>query len=575
MTDGGTVAGLVVERLTAWHVPRVFGRGGAAVAPLVEALRATGGEPAFVPVHQAEAAGFMAVGHARCTGGVGVCLAAQGPDAVHLLNGLYDAKLDGRAVVALIGADGDGAACGARQEMEPTRLFGDACSQFVRVAQHPDEVDALLDRAFRTAVATSSPVCLVLPRAVLTQPAPPAQPAAGVLNPPQGRPPARVLPHESDLNAAAGLLAAGSRTAVLVGQGAHGAEAELLAIVDRLDAGVAASLLGKPVLDERLPFHTGVLGAVGSTAAVELMAGCDTLLLVGAGDPWSDYYPVPGQARVVQIDIDGRRVGDRYPVDVPLVGDARETLRALLSRLGAVPARDWRAEVEASVDRWRAEIAARADAPADPVNPQLVVRELGPRLPRVATLTVDAGSVTYWYARHLLLPSGVTAHLSGGLGAVGCAVPYAIAAKLAAPHRPVLALAGDAAMQLSGLAELITVAQRWPQWPDPRLVVLVLNYRDRAGTGVVDPLSAPADRMPDVPYAGWARLLGLHGIRVDRPELVGSAWDEALAADRPTLIEAVVDARVPHDVPEPPLADLRDVMADGRASRLIQERMLG
>ncbi|MEU6077194.1 thiamine pyrophosphate-binding protein [Micromonospora sp. NPDC047074] len=571
-----TVADLVVERLRAWRVPRVFGYPGEAIAPVVEALDASGGDPSFIPARHEETASYMATGHAKFTGGIGVCLATQGPSAVQLLNGLYDAKLDSKPVVAIVGEDVSGPLGGAHQEIGLSRLFADVCNQFVRYGRTPGGVPALLDQAFRTAAATRSPVCVVLPRQLQEAAVPDLQPhAAGVLAATPGEPLARVLPHEEDLDAAAQLLGNGQRTAILVGQGARGAAGEIVALADRLGAGVAASLLGKPVLDERLPFHAGVLGEVGTPAAAELMGGCDTLLLVGTNNPWTDYFPMPGQVRTVQIDIDGRRIGTRYPVDVPLVGDAQETLRALLSRVPDRPSPRWRETVEGSVDRWRAERADRAAGPAEPVNPQLVMHELSTRVPRRGAVAVDVGSVIYWYARHLELPPGVNAQLCGTLGSMGCALPYAVSAKLAAPDQPVIALLGDGAMQLNGLAELITVAHHWRDWRDPRLVVLVLNNRDQSGMGGGRAASTdPTHRRPDVPYAGWARLLGLHGVRVDRPELVGAAWDEALAADRPCVLEAVVDQAVSLAPPEPAFADLRSVFADGDAARRVRDRML-
>ncbi|MBO4160671.1 thiamine pyrophosphate-binding protein [Micromonospora antibiotica] len=570
-----TVAQLVVDRLRAWRVPRAFGCPGDAIAPVIEALDTAGGDPEFVPARHEEAAAFMATGHAKFTGGIGVCVATQGPSAVHLLNGLYDAKLDSRPVVAILGEDVTGPLGEVHEEIGLSRLFGDVCHQFVRYGRTPAQVPALLDQALRTAAATRSPTCVVLPRALQLAVVPDLQPdTVGVLNATPGEPLARVLPHQADLDAAAALLSIGARVAILVGQGARGAAGQIAALADRLGAGVASSLPGKPVLDERLPFHTGVLGAVGTTAAAQLMGGADTLLLVGTNDPWTDYLPMPGQARTIQIDIDGRRIGSRYPVDVPLVGDATETLRALLAQVADRPNRQWRATVEGSVERWRAEAAARAAETAEPVNPQLVLHELSTRLPRTGSVAVDVGSVLYWYARHLELPPGVDAQLCGALGSPGCAVPYALAAKLERPDEPVIALLGDGAMQLNGLAELITVAHRWQGWADPRLVVLVLNDRDHRGLDHRGWVPGVAGRRADVPYAGWARLLGLHGVRVDRPELVGAAWDEALAADRPCVLEAVVDPGVPLRVPEPALADLRGLFADGDAVRRVRDRMM-
>ncbi|QGN48954.1 thiamine pyrophosphate-binding protein [Micromonospora sp. WMMD558] len=571
-----TAADLVVERLRAWRVPRAFGYPGAAIAPVVEALDASGGDPAFVPARHEETASFMATGHAKFTGGIGVCLATHGPSAVQLLNGLYDAKLDSKPVVAIVGEDVRGPLGGAHEQIGLSRLFGDVCNQFVRYARAPAQVPGLLDEAFRTAAATRSPVCVVLPRDVQEAAVPDLLPESVVVTTTPGEPLARVLPRDADLAAAAHLLGGSRRTAILVGQGGRGAAEEIVALADRLGAGVATSLLGKPVLDERLPFHTGVLGEVGTPAAAELMGGCDALLMIGTNDPWTDYFPMPGQARTVQIDIDGRRIGSRYPVDVPLVGDAAETLRALLARVPDRPNATWRDTVEDSVDRWRNEAAARAAAPAEPVNPQLVLHELAARVPRTGAIAVDVGSVLHWYARHVELPSGVDAQLCGTLGSMGCALPYAVAAKLAAPDQPVLALMGDGAMQLNGLAELVTISQHWREWPDPRLVVLVLNNRDHSGMGGGwGPTADLSRRRPDVPYAGWARLLGLHGVRVDRPDLVGAAWEEAFAADRPCVVEAVVDPAVSPAPPEPAFADLRAVFAGGDAARRVRDRVLG
>jgi pyruvate dehydrogenase (quinone) len=576
------VADVLVERLRAWHVPRVFGLPGAGVEGIVAALNRSGGDPAFVSVRHDEAAGLMASGHAKYTGGVGVCLATQGPGAIHLLSGLYDAKLDGKPVVAIIGLDTTGPLGRAHQDIEPARLFDDVCPEFVRTATRAEQVPALLDQAFRAAVATRGPTCLVLPDDLQTALVPDQLPPAdGVIAPVPGLPPARVVPHDTDLDAAAQLLGSGRRVAILVGQGGYGAADEIIALADRLGAGIATSLLGKPVLDERLPFHTGVMGHLGTTASAQLMAGCDTLLLIGTNNTWTDFYPLPGQARTVQIDIDGRRLATHYPVDVPLIGAAAETLRALLPRVAHRQNRDWRDMIENSVDRWRMEAAERSEAPAQPVNPQLVLHELSPRLPLQGAVAVDVGAVTYWYARHVQLPPGVPAHLSGTFGSLGCALPYGIAAKLAAPDQPVVALTGDGAMRMTGLAELITVAERWRAWSDPRFVVLVLNNRDQSGeiaaarpeAGAV-PQVPDGDRLPDVPYAGWARLLGLHGVRVDRAEMVGPAWDEALAANRPTVIEAVVDASVPLQPPEQPFADLRGVLDGGDAAKRVRAQLL-
>jgi pyruvate dehydrogenase (quinone) len=324
-----------------------------------------------------------------------------------------------------------------QQEIDLVRLFGDVCAQFVQAAHTPEQVPMLIDRAFRTALATRSPTCVILPHDVQSAPAPdPSAHEHGVMVTSPGLRPARVVPRAEDLRAAAEVLRAGERVAIMVGQGAYGAAAEIVELADRLGAGVTASLLGKPVLDEGLPFHTGVMGHLGTTASEQLMRNCDTLLLIGTNDPWTEFYPAPGQARAVQIDIDGRQLGVRYPIEVPLLGDAAETVRGLLAEVQPRDDHAWRDQVEGWVRRWHEIAAARAAAPAEPMNPQFVVRSLADRLPSDAQVAVDVGSVVYWYARHLRLPSGVPAHLSSTLASMGCGLPYGIAAKLAAPRPP-------------------------------------------------------------------------------------------------------------------------------------------
>jgi pyruvate dehydrogenase (quinone) len=547
-----TVSDLLVERLGDWGVDRVFGYSGDGIDGVMGALRRAG-KPAFVQARHEETAAFMAVAHAKYTGGAGVCLSTQGPGAVHLLNGLYDAKLDGKPVVAIVGQQASTVLGSAyQQEIDLVRLFGDVCAQFVQAAHTAEQVPMLIDRAFRTALATRGPTCVILPHDVQSSPAPdPAAQEHGVMVTTPGFRPARVLPRDEDVSAAAEVLRSGERVAIMVGQGAYGATREVLELADRLGAGVTASLLGKPVLDETLPFHTGVMGHLGTTASNELLQNCDTLLLVGTNDPWTEFYPAPGQARAVQIDIDGRQLGVRYPVEVPLLGDAAPTLQALLAVVDRRDDRGWRDRVEGWVRRWHQVAESRAAAPAEPMNPQHVVRSLTGRLPADARVAVDVGSVVYWYARHLRLPPGVPAHLSSTLASMGCGLPYGLAAKLAAPDRPVVVLTGDGAMQMTGLAELVTVAARWREWADPRFVICILDNRDLAEVSweqremESEPRFATSQQLPEVPYAEYADLLGLRGIRVTDPDGMAKAWEAALGADRPLVIDAVVDPAVP------------------------------
>ena len=553
MGEERLVADLVVERLRAWGVHRLFGYSGDGINGLMGALRRAGGDPEFVQARHEENAALMAVGHAKYNGEVGVMVSTQGPGAVHLLNGLYDAKLNHQPVVAIVGQQPT-TALGAeyQQEIDLTALFKDVAAQYVQAVLDPSQAAMVVDRAFRTALATRSPCVVVLPHDVQVAPAPdaPAHEHGVVPTAPGFRPP-RVLPAEDDLAEAAAVLNAGERVALLVGQGARDAGDLVAEVAERLGAGVSTSLLGKPYWDETLPISCGVMGHLGTTASGWLFDQCDTLLIVGSNDPWTEFYPAPGQARAVQIDIDGRHLGNRYPVDVGLVGDTTETLSALLPLLEKKSDTGWRADVVAEVERWHRIAQERSEQAADPLSPERVVRALSPRLPADALVSVDVGSVTYWYARHLRLPPGVPAHLSSTLASMGSGLPYGLAAKLAAPDRPLVALVGDGAMQMNGVSELITVAHRWREWADPRFVVLVLHNGDLAEVTWEqretegDPRYDASQSLPAFPYARYAELLGLTGILLERPEDVDAAWDRALAADRPVVLEAVVDRDVP------------------------------
>lgn len=562
-----TVADLIVERLTTWGVTRVFGYSGDGINGFMGALRRAEGRVEFVQARHEETAAFMAVGHAKYTGGVGVVTSTQGPGAVHLLNGLYDAKLDGVPVVAIVGQQSRTVLGSAyMQEIELTVLFKDVAAQFVQQVNAPEQLPMVLDRAFRTAKATSSPCVVILPHDIQSAPAPRLEQEHGVVVTAPSWSTSAKSPRGEDLDAAAALLNNAQRVALLVGQGARHAAAEVVAVAEQLGAGIATSLLGKPYVDETLPFAVGTMGHLGTTASAHLLGNCDALLIVGSNDPWTEFYPPPGAARAVQIDIDERKIGNRYPVEVGLAGDAATALKALGSRLDQRPRGQWRADVEQEVTRWRALAEERAAVPATPVNPERVVQELNGRLPANAQVSIDVGSCVYWYARQLILPPDVPAHLSGTLASMGCSLPYGIAAKLARPDRPLVALSGDGAMQMAGIAELVTVAHRWRQWQDPRFVVCVFNNREltevtweqRESEG--EPRFRDSQELPDFPFAGYAELLGLTGIRVDDPGLLGDAWERAFAADRPVVIEVLTDPEVPLLPPFPAGREKADSM---------------
>jgi pyruvate dehydrogenase (quinone) len=551
------VADYLLKRLTEWGVHRVYGYPGDGINAILGALDRADGDPDFIQVRHEEMAAFMACGHAKWTGEVGVCLATSGPGAIHLLNGLYDAKLDHQPVVAIVGQQARSALGGSyQQEVDLTTLFKDVAHEYVQMATEPSQIRHLVDRAIRIALAERTVTCLIVPNDLASMKAEPSPPHEhGTIHSSIGWTAPKVVPEEDDLKRAAEILNAGEKVAILIGQGAMHAGDEVVEVAELLGAGVAKALLGKAALPDDLPFVTGAIGLLGTKPSWDLMMGCDTLLMVGSSFPYSEFLPKEGDAKGVQIDIDGRMLGIRYPMDVNLVGDSQATLKALIPLLKRKEDRSWREGIEAGMKDWWKLMETRAMEDADPLNPQRVFFELSPRLPDDCIVSSDSGSAANWYARDLKLRKGMKASLSGTLATMGPGVPYALAAKFAFPDRVAIALVGDGAMQMNGLNELITIAKYWRRWSDPRLIVLVLHNDDlnqvtweqRAMEG--DPKYEGSQSLPDFPYARYAELIGLEGIRVDDPENVGAAWDDALAAERPCVIEAITDPEVP---PLPP-----------------------
>jgi pyruvate dehydrogenase (quinone) len=561
-----TVADYLVNRLSDWGVERIYGYPGDGINGLMGALDRAEDRLELVRVRHEEMSAFMACAHAKFTGEVGVCIATSGPGAIHLLNGLYDAKLDHQPVVAIVGQQAQTGLGGHyQQEVDLISLFKDVAHEYVHMATDPGQMRHLVDRAVRIALAERTVTCLIVPNDLQEEDAveEPAR-AHGTVHSGLGYSRPKVVPEDAELRRAADVLNAGEKVAMLVGQGALHATDEVLEVADLMGAGVAKALLGKAVLPDDLPFVTGSIGLLGTKPSWDLMTGCDTLLMVGSSFPYSEFLPEEGQARGVQIDIDGRMVGIRYPMEENLVGDSAETLRALIPLLERKADRSWRDEVEAGVAKWWNVLEARAMNDADPINPQRVFWELSSRLPDDCILSADSGSSANWFARDLKIRRGMMASLSGTLATMGPGVPYAIAAKFTHPDRVAIALVGDGAMQMNGINELITIADYWERWSDPRLIVLVLNNGDlnqvtweqRAQVG--DPKFVTAQRVRDFPYARYAELLGLKGIRVDTPDAVAPAWEEALAADRPVVYEAITDPEVP---PLPPHITLEHAKA--------------
>ncbi|HEY0840207.1 MAG TPA: thiamine pyrophosphate-requiring protein, partial [Vulgatibacter sp.] len=552
-----SVADFIVNRLAEWGVKRVFGFPGDGINGLLGALHRKQETIDFVQVRHEEMAAFMACAHAKFTGEVGVCVATSGPGAIHLLNGLYDAKMDHQPVVALVGQSARAVLGGHfQQEVDLLNLFKDVASEYIQMASVPAQVRHLIDRAVRIAKVQRTVTCVILPNDVQEEEAVPVPPHAHAsIHSGTSFSYPVVVPTDRDLRRAADVLNAGEKVAMLVGAGALNAGEEVMTVADTLGAGIAKALLGRTVVPDDAPGVTGSIGLLGTKPSWDLMMECDTLLMVGSSFPYGDFMPKEGQARGVQIDIDGRMLGIRYPMEVALVGDSKETLRLLQPYLTRKRDRSWREKLMKGRQDWFELLEGRAKQPAKPVNPQLVFHELSPRLPNGSILTSDSGSAANWFARDLVMRPGMMASLSGNLATMGPGVPYAIAAKMAYPDRPVIALVGDGAMQMNGLAELLTVSKNWRKWKTPTFVVLVLNNRDlnqvtwelRVESGL--PKFPASQDVPDFPYAGYAESIGMRGIRVDTPEKVARAWDEAFSSDRPTLIEAVVDPEVP---PLPP-----------------------
>jgi len=561
-----TTSDHLVRRLHEWGVRRVFGYPGDGINGLMGALQRAQGTIEFVQTRHEELAAFMACAHAKFTGEVGVCMATSGPGAIHLLNGLYDAQLDHQPVLAIVGQQARSALGGDyQQEVDLASLFKDVAHEFLQTITVPAQVRHAVDRALRIALDQRSVTGLIIPNDVQELDAVETPPREhGTVHSGIGITRKTLVPGADDLQHAADIMNAGERVAILAGAGALHAGPEVIEVAERLGAGIAKALLGKAAVPDELPYVTGAIGLLGTQPSWELMERCDTLLMVGSSFPYSEYLPAEGRARGVQIDIDGRRLGLRYPMELNLVGDSALTLRALLPLLKPRVDLHWRAEVERNVARWWRVLEARAMNDAKPLNPQRVFWELSPLLPGGCIIAGDSGSSAAWYARDLKLRPGMMASLSGGLATMGSALPYAVAAKLAFPNRPVLAIAGDGAMQMLGINALVTIADRWRQWPDPRLVVLVLNNGDlnmvtweqRALNA--DPKFEASQRLPDFPYAEYAQLLGLHAIRVNAPNQLAAAWHEAFNADRPTVVEAITDPNVP---PLPPHVTAKQVRA--------------
>jgi len=552
------VSDYLLERLRAWGVEHVYGYPGDGINGILAAFGRADNRPRFIQSRHEEMSAFEAVGYAKFTDRVGICMATSGPGAIHLLNGLYDAKLDHVPVVAIVGQTNRSAMGGSyQQEVDLLSLYKDVASDYVQMVTVPEQLPNVLDRAIRVAMAQRAPTALIIPADVQELPYSPPTHAFKMVPSSLGIEWPAVVPNDAAVKRAAQVLNDGKKVAMLVGSGARGAREELTEVADLLGAGAAKALLGKDVLSDELPWVTGSIGLLGTRPSYELMRDCDTLLTVGSNFPYTQFLPEFGQCRAVQIDVDGRFIGMRYPYEVNLVSDAKAALRALIPHLRRKEDRGWRDAIEAKVARWWETMDMEAKVSADPINPMRLFSELSSQLPDNAVVTADSGSAANWYARNLRFRGNVRGSLSGTLATMGPGVPYGIGAKFGHPERPVIVFSGDGAMQMNGMAELITVKRYWQEWDDPRLIVAILHNNDlnqvtwemRAMAGA--PKFAESQNLPDVDFAGFAASLGLNAMAIKDADELGNAWRNALSADRPTVLDVYTDPDMP---PIPPHA---------------------
>ena len=552
-----TTADYLMQRLHAWGVRRIYGYPGDGINGILGAFDRHEDQIRFVQARHEELAAFMACAHAKFTGEVGVCLATSGPGAIHLLNGLYDAKKDNQPVVAIVGQQ-KRMSLGSeyQQEVDLVSLYKDVANRYVHMATKPEQIRQLVDQAFRIAKADRDVTCIIIPADLQEEdavPSPPRKHGSTLTGIGYSEP--RVVPTDDDLQRAADVLNEGEKVAMLIGAGALSATKEVEQTAELLGAGVAKAMLGKAAMSDDVPYCTGAIGLLGTRPSYEMMIECDTLLMVGTNFPYCEFMPKEGQARAVQIDLKARHLNLRYPLEVPLHGDAKLTLQQLLPLLKRKEDRSWQEKIVKNMKDWWELMEARAMTDADPINPQRVFWELSPKLPDDVIMTSDSGSAANWYMRDLKFRKNMMGSLSGGLATMCPGMPYAIAAKFAYPERPVIATVGDGAMQMLGNNALITLARHWKEWSDPRLIVLVLNNLDlnqvtweqRVMAG--DPKFEASQDVPPFNYAAYAEMLGLKGIEVKTPERIVPAWDEALAADRPVVYDVHTDPNVP---PLPP-----------------------
>lgn len=554
-----TVSDFIIQRVKDWGVSRVFAFPGDGIGEFDGALgkaeRAGEGLSYVRPTHE-EICSLMATAHAKFTGEVGVCIATSSPGAFHMLNGLYDAQMDNQPVVAIIGQQGLNAmGTFNQQESNLERALADV-AVYVQTIVSPQQAQAVVDTAFRTARVRLGPAVIILPHDVQGMTMPELAPANWVSRSSAVAPSISIVPPESEIMKAAAIINAGSKVTFIVGHGANGATDEVLTAAELCGAGLITALRGKQVVPSDVPYHSQQLGLLGSLPSFHQMAGCDTLVFLGTNYPYSQFLPESGQARAIQVDLKPEQMGLRYPTELNLWGDVKATLTALIPHLDQKTELSWQNTVADEMVEWENEMEAQAMLNyKDGVNPRRVYHELNKRLPADAIVTADAGSTADWYGHHIRLRRGMLGDLSGRLATMLAAMPYAVAAKFAYSDRPVICTIGDGAFQMLGMNELITIKKYMKEWDNPQLIIMVLHNNDltqvswEMRTEDANPVWSTSQDVESVDYAGWAELLGFTGIRVKDDDEVEAAWDAAFANRGITLIDAYTSKNVP---PLPP-----------------------
>ncbi|PRX10101.1 UNVERIFIED_ORG: pyruvate oxidase [Martelella mediterranea] len=546
-----TAGDILVECLIEWGVDTIFGIPGDGINGVMEALRKRKDEIRFIQVRHEEAAAFAACGYAKWTGKLGVCLATSGPGGIHLLNGLYDAKLDGQPVLAITGLQfHDLLNTHTQQDVELDKLFMDVAVYNTRV-MGPAHMENVVERACHTALGQRGVAHITIPVDVQSQPVSSkrrsARNVAGhALGADFGR--SAAVPARQELEKAAAVLNSGKRTAILAGQGALDAGEALERIAEKLGAPIVKALLGKGAVADDSPYTTGGIGMLGTWPSQEVMENCDTLLIVGSSFPYIEYYPEPDQARAVQIDLDFSRIGLRYPVECGLVGEAGAVLDQLEPLLEAREDRSFLEKAQENMAEWRDLLAERGTLDEEPMKPQVVVHELDRLLAPDAIIATDSGTVTTWAARYLTMSGERMFSCSGTLASMACGLPYAIAAAVAYPERQVVAFVGDGAMTML-IGELATCARYGLN--NLKVIVIKNNALGQIKWEQMVFLGNPeyeCDLQP-VDFEMIARGFGVDGYRIEKPKDCGPLLEQALSAPRSAVVEAVVD---PHEPPQPP-----------------------